>query len=540
MEGLSFTTASPVIKSDPMRMDIACFIGFIARRPLTPRSSAETDADYMQRLPSWVLTWLSEHDWNPGWHMRTADDLVALNDIPVLIDSWDAFDSLFSWESRPLDNRSNTCHTAFGNAVRNFFSKGGRRCYVIRIGDPWPYFVPSDFNEASLALRRSAPEALLPTTQKPVSSDRGSWHGIGHLFGLPDVSFLSLPDLPEIFGVESWPQKPEVETVTEERFVEAGTRIEPPKRKSLRSVSAPCCDESGFEEWARFVNRVGNFLSNNVSEVQLLASVPLPADEHSLAGSRDLMAEPATRRLQQTALKVNVAREAQWREVESIQTASVQLVYPWIRNRDTAFLPGDLAPPDSYLAGIIAANALTRGTWRSILSQSASDLDALEPVLQRFALEGVLFPRLRDRVTVLGPTAGGIQILSDVTTDSDENYRSASVVRLMSLIRRAAKVIGEQNVFENNGEKLWNRICDRFNNLLTGLWSEGALAGTCASEAFEVRCDRSTMTQADLDAGRVIVQVSFTVAVPIVRFTVVFAMNDTGLVSSSRQIEASL
>jgi len=67
--------------------------------------------------------------------------------------------------------------------------------------------------------------------------------------------------------------------------------------------------------------------------------------------------------------------------------------------------------------------------------------------------------------------------------------------------------------------------------LLHGLWGDGALTGAFSSDAFEVRCDRSTMTQVDLDAGRIIAQVQFTAASPIERITVVLAMDEGGQVT---------
>ena len=75
--------------------------------------------------------------------------------------------------------------------------------------------------------------------------------------------------------------------------------------------------------------------------------------------------------------------------------------------------------------------------------------------------------------------------------------------------------------------------------LLLGLWADGALAGESAADAFEVRCDRSTMTQADLDQGRVICRVTFTAASPIVHITVVFAMDEGGQVSFVSQAQAA-
>jgi phage tail sheath protein FI len=74
---------------------------------------------------------------------------------------------------------------------------------------------------------------------------------------------------------------------------------------------------------------------------------------------------------------------------------------------------------------------------------------------------------------------------------------------LDTLERRIAGAI-EWAVFEPNGEALWARVRLAIDDLLTGEWRKGALLGTKADEAFFVRCDRSTMTQDDLDAGRLV------------------------------------
>ena len=41
-------------------------------------------------------------------------------------------------------------------------------------------------------------------------------------------------------------------------------------------------------------------------------------------------------------------------------------------------------------------------------------------------------------------------------------------------------------------------------NFLLVLWKDGAMLGDKPSEAYFVRCDRTTMTQNDLDNGRLI------------------------------------
>jgi phage tail sheath protein FI len=60
-------------------------------------------------------------------------------------------------------------------------------------------------------------------------------------------------------------------------------------------------------------------------------------------------------------------------------------------------------------------------------------------------------------------------------------------------------------VFEPNSERLWSRVIATLTPFLSRLRKEGALMGTTDEEAFFVRCDRSTMTQDDIDNGRLIV-----------------------------------
>ena len=60
-------------------------------------------------------------------------------------------------------------------------------------------------------------------------------------------------------------------------------------------------------------------------------------------------------------------------------------------------------------------------------------------------------------------------------------------------------------VFEPNDEKLWARVKQSISQFLTRVWRDGALMGTTQEEAFFVRCDRTTMTQDDIDNGRLIV-----------------------------------
>jgi phage tail sheath protein FI len=71
------------------------------------------------------------------------------------------------------------------------------------------------------------------------------------------------------------------------------------------------------------------------------------------------------------------------------------------------------------------------------------------------------------------------------------------------------RILGETQwvVFEPNGEALWERVGETIRRLLRAEWRAGALQGAREDQAFFVRCDRSTMTQDDIDSGRLICEV---------------------------------
>ena len=98
--------------------------------------------------------------------------------------------------------------------------------------------------------------------------------------------------------------------------------------------------------------------------------------------------------------------------------------------------------------------------------------------------------------------------------------------------------MGESAVFQSNGPALWGRVQRFLQNLLTRLWTLNALAGATVKDAFTVRCDQTTMTQNDLDNGRLICEVTFTAASTIETIRVKLAMETSS--TSVQEIAANL
>jgi phage tail sheath protein FI len=90
------------------------------------------------------------------------------------------------------------------------------------------------------------------------------------------------------------------------------------------------------------------------------------------------------------------------------------------------------------------------------------------------------------------------------TMSSDPEWKYVNVRRLFIYLEHSIDKSTQWAVFEPNNEALWANIRQTVSDFLLTTWLTGALMGTKPEEAFFVRCDRTTMTQNDLDNGRLI------------------------------------
>jgi hypothetical protein len=89
-----------------------------------------------------------------------------------------------------------------------------------------------------------------------------------------------------------------------------------------------------------------------------------------------------------------------------------------------------------------------------------------------------------------------------ITSDSDWKY--VNVRRLLIFIEKSVERGLQWVVFEPNAAPLWARVRRSITNFLTVVWRNGALEGRKPEEGFYVKCDETTMTQTDIDSGRLI------------------------------------
>jgi phage tail sheath protein FI len=101
----------------------------------------------------------------------------------------------------------------------------------------------------------------------------------------------------------------------------------------------------------------------------------------------------------------------------------------------------------------------------------------------------------------------GIRVWGARTCSDDPLWKYVNVRRLFLFLEKSIERGTQWAVFEPNDERLWARVRQSISQFLMGVWRDGALMGTTPEEAFFVKCDRTTMTQNDIDNGRLIVLV---------------------------------
>jgi Bacteriophage tail sheath protein len=513
MQGLTFEVEERVAPSAPERADVACFVGYARRRPDAPVSAA-------------VSQFLNDAGWTqpPLRRVDPLDPQDPLRDVPLPFESFEAFARAFAWEARSTDPADGA--TWLGAAVRSFFAQGGRKCYVVVVGDPLPV-------DASRSAREAALEPLLPVDAAAV--DRSTWKGAAHLFGLDDVSFLALPDLPELTAVDPEPLPlPHPPPPSDPQFLECATEPEPdgpvwhtPER------TAPRCDLAGYQKWGDFVRRVTDLLGGgpghrgggHLREVHFVAALPRPSLELAveLPGGKRVAAEQDLARY---FFDNNLFLR--------FQSAFAQLAWPWAQTSGSDGLPEQLEPMDGVLVGALARNALLRGAFRSAVGQLVAEVVQVKPIPTRLDLAlngpGVPLRGLAERVSLVGPTSGGgMRVLSDVTSSKTEAHRTAPSSRLIAVVLRAARHAGLEIAFAPSNPETWNALRRRLERLLRRLYDAGALRGDSPQEAYTVRCDRTTMTQDDLDEGRLIATIELDPAAALERLRMVLAVAQDGV-----------
>ncbi|MEO7115715.1 MAG: phage tail sheath subtilisin-like domain-containing protein [Caldimonas sp.] len=189
------------------------------------------------------------------------------------------------------------------------------------------------------------------------------------------------------------------------------------------------------------------------------------------------------------------------------------IFFPWLRAPDP-MQQGALRdfPPCGYVAGVFARTDVAHGVWKAPAGGTAVVNGAAGP---RIAVSDAQSGELNTRaVNCLRSFPGrdtvvwGARTL-DGANDQGSQWKYVPVRRLALHIEESIARGTRWVVFEPNGEPLWAQVRLVVGAFLHRLFLQGALLGSSPRQAYFVRCDGTTMTQADIDNGLVNIVVGF-------------------------------
>lgn len=190
------------------------------------------------------------------------------------------------------------------------------------------------------------------------------------------------------------------------------------------------------------------------------------------------------------------------------------LYFPWLSSTDPLAGSPIRLPPSGYVAGVFARTDNDRGVWKAPagletvllgttgvvpdgkLTDARAGLLNLQDVnaLRTFKGVGTVVFGARSYI----PQGGAF-----------DQWRYVPVRRMalfleQTLIRNMGWVI-----FEPNDEPLWLSIRTSIEAFMLSLFRQGAFQGSTPDQAFQVKCDKTTTTQTDIDNGIVNILVAF-------------------------------
>ncbi|GAA4095496.1 phage tail sheath family protein [Actinomadura miaoliensis] len=186
------------------------------------------------------------------------------------------------------------------------------------------------------------------------------------------------------------------------------------------------------------------------------------------------------------------------------------LYFPWIKALDPSGVSAEpvLLPPSGYIAGLYARIDANRGVWKAPAGTSASLGGAVGLAVELTDVDHGNLNPLGVNVIRRFPAAG-IVAFGARTISSDPEWKYVPVRRMAIMLRVSVYHGIQWAVFEPNDEVLWAQLRQNIGAFMMTLFRQGAFQGATPSEAFFVKCDGETTTQADIDLGVVNVLLGF-------------------------------
>lgn len=184
-----------------------------------------------------------------------------------------------------------------------------------------------------------------------------------------------------------------------------------------------------------------------------------------------------------------------------IDSSYAAFYYPWVRILDPVTRAEILLPPSGFVTGIYARNDINRAVYKAPANEVVNLAIGFEFLINKGQQE-VLNP---EGINCFRFFEGrGYRLWGARTSSSDPEWKYVNLRRYFAYLEHSIDKGTQWAVFEPNGEALWANVRRTISDFLLNEWQNGALLGDKPEQAYFVRCDRTTMTQNDLDNGRLV------------------------------------
>ena len=194
------------------------------------------------------------------------------------------------------------------------------------------------------------------------------------------------------------------------------------------------------------------------------------------------------------------------------KTSYGAVYFPWIKISDPLNSGRlRLTPPAGSVAGLITRVDSSRGVWKA---PAGTDADLVGVSALSYNLTDSENETLNAlgvnclRVFPTGTLAWGARTLQGADASAPE-WKYIPIRRFALFLEEGIYRGIQWAVFEPNDEPLWAEIRLNVGAFLHNLFREGAFQGGTPHDAYFVKCDATTTTQNDIDAGLVNVVIGF-------------------------------
>ena len=168
--------------------------------------------------------------------------------------------------------------------------------------------------------------------------------------------------------------------------------------------------------------------------------------------------------------------------------------------------------PCGAIAGVMARTDLQRGVWKAAAGLDAKIVGGLGLSLSLTNIDNdILNSRGVNCIRAFpshGPVIWGARTLDSAHCFS-EGLSYVPIRRLQLFIEASIDKGLQWVVFEPNDEALWTKIRSSIDTFMFALFRNGALQGSTPRDAYFVKCDRESTTEADINAGFVNILIGF-------------------------------